>query len=59
MVNKRRVLEVLSADELRSIAAEYELEVADRRSRDALIEAVAGSRKATLEAIAILIRCAQ
>ena len=49
MPSKRSVLEVLSAHELRAIVEEFELEPEDRRSRDALIDAVASSHKATLE----------
>jgi len=38
---------LLTRDELVAIVDQYELEPQNRKSKDALLEAVAGSRKAT------------
>lgn len=51
MAQKRDVLQLLARDELVAIVDRFELEVADRRARDGLIEAVAASKKATLSEI--------
>jgi type I restriction enzyme M protein len=48
MPTKRAVLEQLTRDELLAVVERYELQVADRRVRDQAIEAIAGSKKATL-----------
>jgi type I restriction enzyme M protein len=48
MPSKRDVLAQLSREELISVVERFELEVADRRKKDDLLEAVASSRKATL-----------
>lgn len=48
MPQKRAVLEHLTRDELGAIVEHYELQVADRRVREQLIDAVAGSRRASL-----------
>jgi type I restriction enzyme M protein len=48
MPQKRDVLQVLSRDELLMIVDRFELSVADRRTKDGLIEALAASKKATL-----------
>jgi type I restriction enzyme M protein len=48
MPQKRAVLEHLTRDELGTIVEHYELQVADRRVREQLIDAVAGSRRAAL-----------
>ena len=51
MPRKRTILETLDHGELQRIADEYELEVADRRVKDNLVEAVAHSKKAKLHEI--------
>lgn len=51
MPQKRAVLEHLTRDELGSIVERYELEVPDRRVREQLLDAVAGSRRAALAEI--------
>jgi hypothetical protein len=48
MPSKRDVLAQLSREELISVVERFGLEVADRRKKDDLFEAVASSRKATL-----------
>ena len=48
MPSKRDVLAHLTRDELLAVADRFELPVADRRARDGLVEAVASSKKATL-----------
>ena len=48
MPSKRDVLAQLSREELVSVVERFELEVADRRKKDDLLEAVASSKKATL-----------
>jgi type I restriction enzyme M protein len=48
MVQKRAVLDQLSRDELVSLVEMFALEVADKRSKSSLVEAVAASRKARL-----------
>jgi type I restriction enzyme M protein len=48
MLSKRDVLAQLSREELVSVVERFGLEVADRRKRDDLLEAVAASKKATL-----------
>ena len=50
MTSKRTVLEALTRDELIFVADAFDLQVEDRRSKAKLIEAVAGSKKATLPA---------
>jgi type I restriction enzyme M protein len=42
------VLDLLSRPELQDIADQYQLEVADRRMKDQLVDAAAGSRKVVL-----------
>jgi type I restriction enzyme M protein len=57
MPSKRQVLENLSRNELLTVADRHQLAVQDRRVRDQLVEAVAGSRKVGLaEALAGLSR---
>jgi type I restriction enzyme M protein len=51
MSSKRDVLAQLSREELLSVALRFELEVADRRKKDDLLEAVAASKKSTLAEI--------
>jgi type I restriction enzyme M protein len=51
MSSKRGVLAQLSREELLSVAQRFELEVADRRKKDDLLDAVAASKKATLAEI--------
>jgi type I restriction enzyme M protein len=51
MPSKRDVLVQLSREELISVVEKFELEVADRRKKDDLLEAVAASKKATLAEI--------
>jgi type I restriction enzyme M protein len=48
MPQKRDVLQLLSRDELVVVVDRFELSAADRRSKDALVDAVASSKKATL-----------
>ena len=48
MRSKREILAQLSCEELISVVERFELEVADRRKKDDLLEAVASSKKATL-----------
>jgi type I restriction enzyme M protein len=48
MPSKRDVLVQLSREELISVVEKFELEVADRRKKDDLLESVAASKKATL-----------
>jgi len=48
MPTKRQVVETLNRNELLALAEQHELEVADRRVRDQLTDAVAGSRKVVL-----------
>jgi type I restriction enzyme M protein len=48
MPSKRDVLSQLLREELISVVERFELEVADRRKKDDLLEAVAASKKATL-----------
>jgi type I restriction enzyme M protein len=48
MPTKRDVLHLLTRDELISIADAFEVHVQDRRAKDRLVEAVAGSKRATL-----------
>jgi len=48
MPSKRDVLAQLQREELISVVERFGLEVADRRKKDDLLEAVASSRKATL-----------
>jgi type I restriction enzyme M protein len=47
MPTKRDVLSLLTRDELLAIVDRFELQITDRRARDALIDAVASSKKAT------------
>jgi type I restriction enzyme M protein len=49
MASKRQVLSALSRDELAAIADRHDLSPRDRRSREALVDAVASARKLTLE----------
>jgi type I restriction enzyme M protein len=51
MAQKRDLLQLLARDELVAILDRFQLEVADRRAKDGLIEAVAASKKATLAEI--------
>lgn len=51
MPSKRQILAELSRDELVEIVDRHDLAPRDRRSRDALVDAVASSKKATLEEI--------
>ena len=51
MPTKRAILAELTADELRTSINEYELQVGDRRVRAQLIDALAQSRKARIDAI--------
>jgi type I restriction enzyme M protein len=51
MSRKRDVLEQLKRDELAALADRFELPVQDRRSKGALVETLAGSRRAGLAAI--------
>ena len=48
MPQKRDVLQLLTRDELAALVDRFELAASDRRSKDALVEAVASSKKATL-----------
>lgn len=48
MPTKRDVLHLLTRDELIAIADAFEVSVEDRRVKDKLVDAVAGSKKATL-----------
>jgi type I restriction enzyme M protein len=48
MPSKRDVVAQFSREELVNVVDQFELEVADRRRRDGLVDAVAASRKATL-----------
>lgn len=48
MPSKRDVLEQLKRDELLAAADRFEIEIRDRRVRDEILEALAGSRKAGL-----------
>jgi type I restriction enzyme M protein len=51
MPSKRQILAELSRDELVDIVDRHDLAPRDRRSRDALVDAVASSKKTTLEEI--------
>ena len=51
MSRKREVLELLRRSDLQEIADNFDLEVADRRSKDHLVDAVARSKKAKLQEI--------
>ncbi len=51
MSQKRAILELLTRDELASIAEAFGLDVDDRRVRVELVAAIAASKKATLDAI--------
>ena len=51
MSRKRQVLELLSRDDLQGVARDYELDVADRRVKDELIEAIAHSKKGKVHEI--------
>lgn len=51
MTSKRSLLELLTRDELIAIVDSFELQPEDRRSKAALVEAVAASKKATLGSI--------
>jgi type I restriction enzyme M protein len=48
MPTKRQVVEAFSRNELLAVVEQQQLPVADRRVRDELVDAVAGSRKVTL-----------
>lgn len=50
MPSKRAVLEHLTRDELVAIADAFEIHVGDRRIKEKLVEAIAGSKKATVAA---------
>ena len=57
MPTKRQVVETLNRNELLALAERHGLEVADRRVRDQLVDAVSGSRKVVLaDALAELSR---
>jgi len=51
MPRKYEIVELLNRNELAEIADRFEVEVADRRAKDGLIEAVASSRKASLNEV--------
>ncbi len=51
MANKRTILETLGRDELVGLVDSFSLEVADRRAKAGMVEVLARSRKAKLEAI--------
>ena len=48
MPSKREILALLTRDELVAIVGQYEPEPRNRRSKEALVEAIAGSPKTTL-----------
>jgi hypothetical protein len=48
MPSKRQILDLLTRGELQDIADAYQLEVADRRAKDQLVDAAAVSRKVVL-----------
>jgi type I restriction enzyme M protein len=48
MPQKREVLQLFTRDELVTVVDRFELSASDRRSKDALIDTVASSKKATL-----------
>jgi type I restriction enzyme M protein len=48
MAKKREVLEQLKRDELTAVADQFGVEVADRRSKDGLVDALGASRKVVL-----------
>jgi type I restriction enzyme M protein len=48
MPQKREVLQLFTRDELAAIVDRFELSASDRRSKEALVDAVASSKKATL-----------
>jgi type I restriction enzyme M protein len=48
MPSKRQILDLLTRPELQDIADQFQLEVADRRVKDQLVDAAAGSRKVVL-----------
>jgi type I restriction enzyme M protein len=51
MPSKRDILAQLSREELAIVVDQFELEVADRRRRDGLVDAIAASKRATLAEI--------
>jgi type I restriction enzyme M protein len=51
MSTKRKVLEALVKDDLQALVAHFEVDVGDRRVRDQLVDALAGSKTAGLEDI--------
>ena len=51
MPSKREIITLLKRDELNEVVDRFELDVADRRAKDGLVEAVAASRRASLEDI--------
>jgi hypothetical protein len=51
MPQKRDVLQLFTRDELVAVVDRFDLSASDRRSKDALIDAVASSKKATLTEI--------
>ena len=51
MPTKRSILSELSADDLRDYVEHYELEVADRRRKAQLVDALVGCEEATIEEI--------
>lgn len=51
MGRKREVLSLLNREELQSLVGKYDLDVADRRVKDNLVEALARSKKAKLSEI--------
>ena len=48
MLRKREVLDLLTRDELLDLADRFEVDVADRRVKAQLVEALAASRRASL-----------
>ncbi|MBN2192582.1 MAG: BREX-6 system BrxE protein [Polyangiaceae bacterium] len=55
MASKRAVLEALSRDDLHALVDAYDLAVSDRRKKDALIDALAASKKAHLDELLALL----
>ena len=51
MPSKREIITLLKRDELNEVVDRFELDVADRRAKDGLVDAVAASRTATLDAL--------
>jgi type I restriction enzyme M protein len=51
MATKRTILEHLTADELRGVVDQFDLEVEDRRSRGGMVDVIAASRKVELDPV--------